>query len=911
MKLRIATACLAVIALALYCFPFQWSRPIDSRQVVPRAGNAYEVPIDELLPSPFLRGALGIVADSNDHPGASPIVVTEQGLPLRGPHALHAEIVEKGAGLYSHWGNGLVFSATDNTNPATNGRAYAIRYSVTPPAWLVIILSFLAAAMATPKVRAWAFALGIAGATAYLFAIILALLPAPVPYPDSYGYLIWSLFRTFGYPLMLDAYRVLFPSWSYLPLFQAALLMGALVLLALAVARTCRSPLAGWAIVCLTFAGATMLGSSADLLTEAPFSAFVMAHIALFIYYLDTRRPVFALLSGLALAAAVLVKSVGLVLLGPLTLLVLASPGRRGVLVVLTLAPAALAWIVPSTFNLERFGTFESSNAGGFALGGQVAWLIHPRPGSALSAEAKLVEQAVAPIIAQRPPKFDTVVQYIDYTANEYNPLLWGSAVPALGNYYAALRPPEPCTWRGEAIGCVRPHMLSINQTLMRLAKESIAAEPVPYARHVLAHYYGLWRDAFPRTSDLVGQIESRAQLLSAAYDPKQSGYHALLGPLPPFKAPEQRAAAIATLASSPGARLLDIALLREITGSFTYTFPRHPGKIALVAVLASLLVVVLPRLSTAGAALCYCGLVLNAYFLGTALTQPSMVRYAAAMQGVVAALLALAAYMAWRLGVAVYDRTVRMTGDRMSGPRVAALEKTGADTYSSAMAVAYRYIDWMLSPFKPHLHGNVVEVGIGHGSYYEALSPLCAYVGIDIDERCVTEAKKRFPQGRFERADILEPKFLESVLPGGADGILTVSVLEHIEDDRTAARNLVDALKPGGVLMMSVPALMVLYNDMDRLAGHYRRYSLGDVERLLDGLPVKIEKLCYFNPIGGLGWWVNKFRRHESLDSDAVNGQIVMFEKYVLPFSRALDPLTRALFGQTLVCIARRVQPS
>jgi SAM-dependent methyltransferase len=232
---------------------------------------------------------------------------------------------------------------------------------------------------------------------------------------------------------------------------------------------------------------------------------------------------------------------------------------------------------------------------------------------------------------------------------------------------------------------------------------------------------------------------------------------------------------------------------------------------------------------------------------------------------------------------------------------------KTGADTYSSAMAGAHRYIDWMLSAFQPYLRGDVVEVGIGHGSYYSALSPKCAYVGIDIDERSVAEARQRFPQGRFEHADILQPRFLEPVLPEGADGIVSVSVLEHIEDDRRAVANLVQALKPGGALMLSVPALMPLFNDMDRLAGHFRRYGRGDLERLFDGLPVRIEKLVYFNPVGGLGWWANRFRRHESLDSEAVNRQIVIFDRYLLPVSRLLDPLTRSWFGQTLVCVARR----
>src|SRR5437868_15552264 len=69
-----------------------------------------------------------------------------------------------------------------------------------------------------------------------------------------------------------------------------------------------------------------------------------------------------------------------------------------------------------------------------------------------------------------------------------------------------------------------------------------------------------------------------------------------------------------------------------------------------------------------------------------------------------------------------------------MHDERAAPRDKSGAETYSSAMATAYRYMDWMLSPFRPYIRGDVVEIGIGHGSYYEALSPVCNYTGVDID---------------------------------------------------------------------------------------------------------------------------------------------------------------------------------
>jgi hypothetical protein len=78
-------------------------------------------------------------------------------------------------------------------------------------------------------------------------------------------------------------------------------------------------------------------------------------------------------------------------------------------------------------------------------------------------------------------------------------------------------------------------------------------------------------------------------------------------------------------------------------------------------------------------------------------------------------------------------------------------------------------------------------------------------------------------------------------------------------------------------------------------------------VRELLDHQPVDVVTLRYFNPIGGLGWWANSLKRHESLNANDVNAQIRIFDKYIIPLSRAVDPLFRSLFGQSVICVARR----
>jgi hypothetical protein len=65
-------------------------------------------------------------SDSNDAPFVSSLTLTEGLRKLGPPHSLHQEILEKGAGRYSYWNNWLIFAASDNSDPGTNGRVYMV-----------------------------------------------------------------------------------------------------------------------------------------------------------------------------------------------------------------------------------------------------------------------------------------------------------------------------------------------------------------------------------------------------------------------------------------------------------------------------------------------------------------------------------------------------------------------------------------------------------------------------------------------------------------------------------------------------------------------------------------------------------------------------------------------------------------
>lgn len=85
----------------------------------------------------------------------------------------------------------------------------------------------------------------------------------------------------------------------------------------------------------------------------------------------------------------------------------------------------------------------------------------------------------------------------------------------------------------------------------------------------------------------------------------------------------------------------------------------------------------------------------------------------------------------------------------------------------------------------------------------------------------------------------------------GKFDYVFSFDVLEHIEDDAAAVRDWASWLKPGGTLLLSVPARMKLWTPGDDWAGHFRRYEQAQLAALLTAAGFEIEVLeCYGFPL-------------------------------------------------------------
>lgn len=669
------TACVAAW-LSLVGYRIAMEIPVSA--VLPEIGLAYQIDLRSLRRGPFVSSG-----DAISTPAASTAILWEDGNPLGPAHSLHLEVRDLGGGRFSHWGESLIFSASDSSDPRANNRKYVLEvplylpiyYPLLPTAFLTIMLipkrrKLVKAVPAKWRVvmnngfvvrssyRNYFFWGGILLLWGYFNLVFYMLLPGPVPAPDTLGYLIWSLYRTVGYPALLDTYRFFFQSWESLPLFQLNLLLLGLFSLSYAISRLSGSYTIGWLFLALVTSAGNMLLSAADMLAEASFSTFFMMHLGFFFIFLNGGRSHVGLLCGLALAATILINSVAVVLLVPSILFAIFLPDLRRKMFIM-IFPAVIAWLAPSAYNYARNGVFESSIAAGYALAGHVAWGIRSYPGSVFAEEARLIERRLTPVLMKRPANFPNVAAYIDYTTNEYNTLLWGNIVPELRNYYSGVCSQENplkdlirCSWRE----CESQCLLQLNSTLLQLTKETVFRNSAQYAYHVLAHFYGLWRDVFAFHADFLNGANKRAEWLPTAYSSVSNNFtQKLLGSPPTFKEGSQRAITVSRIESSAGKKFIDFLVLRKVFDGYVTDIVYRSVPLGLVVGLfASILVVRLRRISCAGRALCYTSLCVNAYFLGHALAQPVLLRYAWRMQGAVAAVLFLGIYLAIKTSIAL-----------------------------------------------------------------------------------------------------------------------------------------------------------------------------------------------------------------------------------------------------------------
>lgn len=222
------------------------------------------------------------------------------------------------------------------------------------------------------------------------------------------------------------------------------------------------------------------------------------------------------------------------------------------------------------------------------------------------------------------------------------------------------------------------------------------------------------------------------------------------------------------------------------------------------------------------------------------------------------------------------------------------------------AMSFAIRYHRWILEIFKPYLKGSVVEVGAGSGLFSELLAQTT-----DVRLTLIEPSSQMFPILKNRLANRKDTEFYQDFFTNVAtrlkpapDTIVYVNVLEHISDDTLELQIAYDTLKPGGYLLLFVPALRALYGALDKEIGHFRRYHLKPLVRLCRSVGFEVSLAQYFDFLGIVPWWLN----FKLLKSNKINPMAVkLYDTVVVPFEKPLETLVRPPIGKNILVIARK----
>jgi SAM-dependent methyltransferase len=214
----------------------------------------------------------------------------------------------------------------------------------------------------------------------------------------------------------------------------------------------------------------------------------------------------------------------------------------------------------------------------------------------------------------------------------------------------------------------------------------------------------------------------------------------------------------------------------------------------------------------------------------------------------------------------------------------------------------AVNYTAWLTSLVAPWLGDDPLEIGSGHG---DAAALLVAggqrMTCSEADASRLAVLRDRFAGHATVAVRELKVPILESATHSA---VVAFNVLEHIEDDVAALRDFAGLLRPGGRVVLIVPAFELAMSRFDREIGHHRRYRVATMTAALEAAGLRPLRVHYVNSVGLLGWTLLV----KLLRSRPRNGLALrLFDRAFVPVLRRLESAVRPPFGQSVFAVAEK----
>lgn len=201
------------------------------------------------------------------------------------------------------------------------------------------------------------------------------------------------------------------------------------------------------------------------------------------------------------------------------------------------------------------------------------------------------------------------------------------------------------------------------------------------------------------------------------------------------------------------------------------------------------------------------------------------------------------------------------------------------------------------------YIRGDVLEVGAGIGSNTGLMCDRTGgrWVCLEPDPVLASQLEEALRGG--ERLQNFCGTLQTLAREERFDTIIYIDVLEHIEDDATEMREAAARLRPQGRIIVLSPAHQWLYTPFDASIGHFRRYSRSSLKRVSPPELV-LEQMFYLDCCGIAASTANQLLLKQSMPT---RQQIGIWDKWMIPVSKAMDPVLGYSLGKSIVGIWRR----
>jgi 2-polyprenyl-3-methyl-5-hydroxy-6-metoxy-1,4-benzoquinol methylase len=191
----------------------------------------------------------------------------------------------------------------------------------------------------------------------------------------------------------------------------------------------------------------------------------------------------------------------------------------------------------------------------------------------------------------------------------------------------------------------------------------------------------------------------------------------------------------------------------------------------------------------------------------------------------------------------------------------------------------------------------RIVDFGAGAGTFAIPMHR----AGYDVE--CVELDDEQ--RGVIEANGLSASPTLAGFPDARVDFVSMIHVLEHIDDDAAALREIGRTLRDRGKLLVYVPAFDLLFTSMDRRVGHLRRYRRMGLRAKVEAAGFAVLAAEYVDSLGFLATLAYRFAGSASGDID--RRALRFYDRFVFPVSRWSDRILKRVIGKNVLVVAER----